>query len=306
MKIRLIRDSGPWSEANTGKGRFIARLIPCLEELGAEIVYDTNTLVDIDMQLGYVHYYPINCKKFIIRMGPAFISTHQDYKKLNRPKKDAIKVADGVIYQSQFGKKMCDVALGPARGKTAIIFNGAPILPYSIKPFGSVLACAREWTGQKRLRQIIDAFLLADIKDSVLNIIGKTKLREKNNKVIFHGQLDDKSIAGFYANSQLVIDIGYLACCDNVVCEALANNCLVITSSESGNNELVNKDFVVTDTPWDTHPLDINKPPKIDVSVLAMKIRWALNELFMLSNKHINIKNIAKQYLAFFEEVLNG
>jgi glycosyltransferase involved in cell wall biosynthesis len=277
MKIRLISDKGDWGKSVTGKGHFIARLIPHLEELGAEMVYETKTHVDIDMQLGYIHYDPINCKRFIVRMGPAFVSTHQDYKKLNKPKKWAIQQADGVIYQSQFGKKMCDAFLGKACCKTAVIFNGAerkatfPTYP----PNWLVLACAREWTGQKRLDQIIDAFLLAGVEQSRLNIIGKTKLKEKDERVVFHGKLPEEKIDQFYANSKVVIDIGYAACCDNVVCEALANNCMVITSSESGNAELVNDTLIIKDEPWNFKPLNIMKPPRIDVAVLAWRVSQA-------------------------------
>jgi glycosyltransferase involved in cell wall biosynthesis len=308
MKIRLIRDKGSWDQANTGKGKFIARLIPALEERGAEIVQNTNDDVDIDMQLGYVHYEPVRCKRFVVRMGPAFISTHQHWRKLNRPKADAIKRADGVVYQSEFGRTMCDQYLGRARCLSRVIFNGAPIpSPLPIKPSRFIaVACAREWTGQKRLPAIVDAFQLANIPRSELHVIGKAKPYNPSKTVAYHGQLPDEEIRQYYAMSRLLIDIGYLACCDNVACEALAENCTVVTTSQSGNAELVFDEYVVDEPKWDYQPLNIHKPPRMKVKDLAEKIRFSYMTNGTQSNDHIDIKNIAKQYMAFFEEVLDG
>lgn len=306
MKVRIKTSGKDWSIAQTGKGKFALRLSTALKDLGVEITDNTEELVDIDLQIGRFHYRPENFKKLVLRMGPAHVDIKSDYKKLNKPKTCAIKQADGVIYQSQFGKKMCDTFLGKAECKTAVIFNGAEIPALKVvKPYTKlVLACAREWTGQKRLDQIIDAFLLAGVEHSRLNIVGNTKLKSNEKSIKFHGPITDEQIKSFYYCSNTVVDIGYLACCDNVVCEAIANECIVIASSEGGNSELVDRFFVVNDRPWDFKPLKIMNPPRIDVAVLASRIRESLANKYAVETHHIDIRSVAEQYVDFFKEVL--
>lgn len=315
MNIRLIRDGGSWLEANTGKGKFISRLIPALESLGARIVYSTEEEADIDMQLGYVHYKPVNCKKFIVRMGPPFFSTHQNYRKLNKPKTEAIKQADGVIYQSQFGKKLCDVFLGKAKRKTSVIFNGSePKVDEFFPNEHTFLASAREWLPQKRLKDIVESFLLADIPYSQLIVAGQSEYGERTykNKIRFLGKVDDNYLKMLYKTCTAMIHIVWLDVCPNSVVEALTAGCPVICNNQGGTHELVKigetENVLMLDDQYRMNPVNLEKPPKIDRKILANKLieKSKYNSVFRYIYPELQIQNIAKQYLTFFEEVLHG
>ncbi len=315
MKVRIKLSDRTWKIDHTGKGKFAARLAVAMKYMGVSVTDKIDDNVDIDLQIGRFHYRPDNYKKIVLRFGPAHVDKDKNYKALNRRKQNTMNHVDGVVYQSEFGKKMCDIFLGEAQCKTAVIFNGAPVsLIPIIKPMGfNVLACAREWTGQKRLGNIIDAFQMANLENARLSIIGKTKPIKTSTNIHYHGQIPAFEIDEFYALSHLLIDIGYLACCDNVICEALAGGCQVLTTSASGNAELVPEENIIKEPEWNGAALRINKPPDINIEQLAQKIRMVskrhtIDHCSYTANpetvSHINIDNIANKYISFFEDVL--
>lgn len=73
MKVRILLEYGKWVTSHTGKGLFIASLIPHLEKLDIKVTDNIEEEVDIDFQISRWHYQPINCKKTIIRLGPAHV-----------------------------------------------------------------------------------------------------------------------------------------------------------------------------------------------------------------------------------------
>jgi len=90
----------------------------------------------------------------------------------------------------------------------------------------------------------------------------------------------------------------------NSVCEALCAGCKVITTSTSGTPEIA-PDLVLQEKPWDFKPCDNDSPPKVDLNALAELMRKSIG-MPKPDYFHVDINNIAKQYLFFFEKVLNG
>ena len=166
------------------------------------------------------------------------------------------------------------------------------------------LAATRVWQGQKRLHEIIDAFLLADL-DSTLYVAGETNLKAKDSRIKMLGLLSQKELRRYQSACRTLISIVWLDCMPNSVCEFLCSGGNVVTTSASGTAEIVDKKLVLSEKPWDFRPCDQNRPPKIDVEALATLLRKSVS-MPPQGCSHVHIDTIAAQYKAFFEELLGG
>lgn len=301
MKVCLQYKSGP----KTGKGHFALRLAGELKNQGIKIV-DNKSNADIDLQFGKRSYDP-NAKKSILRLGPAHIDLNQEYPTLNRPKWKSAKQSDGVIYQSTFSKKICHRFLGKPKGKEIVIFNGAPNL-YLEGTHNNIVASTRKWIPQKRLKHITKAFISADTNVK-LYITGNT-LGQKvyHDRIIYTGILDQKELHKLYANCKALVHIVYVDACPNSVVEAKMAGLKVISTDQAGTKEILDdNDIIIKDKTYNLRPVNLSKPPKPDINKLAKMIEKCASEPYVYSQcDHLNIKNIAAQYISFFEEVLSG
>jgi glycosyltransferase involved in cell wall biosynthesis len=306
MIIRISNKYGTWDGAKTGKGYFAQRLICALQALGVEVITDPKPKADIDLQFGK-HSYEPNARKNIVRMGPAHVG--KDHREQNVKKRQALKHADAIIYQSEFGRKMCDAFLGTFKGGPAkVIFNGADqdIFNKGMKLDGPYLfiASTRAWTPQKRLNDIINAFRLADIPDAELGIIGDIEPAVLDGNIEIYGPRNQGFVARMLGRAHTLISIVWLDCMPNSACEAICAGCNVVTTSASGTPEIA-PSLVLQETEWDFGPCDPMNPPKVDRNALAELMRKAIKAPAP-DPWPVDINNIAKQYLAFFEEVLHG
>jgi len=321
MKACIATKYKDWSCEHTGKGLFLNRLIPALKELGVEIVKPGQP-ADINLAVGK-NVWESTAKKNVIRLGDAH--KEKGHKKLNKRKWKAVKEADGVIYQSRYSKKLCRTFIGKPSCPEAVISNGADPKEFDVKPYKSktkynFLASARVWTPQKRLKQIVEAFIKADVSDSSLWIVGKNQNFQydigKRINVQGIGPVDSKTLASLYKLCNALIDITWLSACPNSVVEALVAGCPVISGNDGGIYELgfSNKGFpfkyscIRSDEIWDMKkPVDLSSPPKFYQKGLAFNIKdmgYTAKPRFTYESLHIS--NIAKQYLEFFKEVLGG
>jgi len=97
--VCITNKRGEWDTSNTGKGKFISRLIPALKKLGVKVITNPSKKTDIDLQISRLHYKP-NAKKLILREGPFRIDSSLNYKKLGKRIWDSVKKADGIIHTS--------------------------------------------------------------------------------------------------------------------------------------------------------------------------------------------------------------
>jgi len=303
MKICLTNKYGTWQSVGTGKGYFAVRLIGAMKKFGGTVTYDPGEKMDIDLQFGKYVYEPVNARASIIRMGPPHIDKH--YMKQNKLKRIAIKRADGFIYQSHYGMRMCDVFIGPfQRGPKTVIHNGAVPMQTDSKVGKLFVASTRKWARQKRLKHILRAFLLADIPDAKMVVMGETKQNIDDRRIVYLGPCNRDTIDNNLKKADVLVSVVWLDCMPNSVCEALCAGCKVITASESGVPEIA-PDLVLKENEWDFKPCDGNKPPGLDENALAELMRKSLTMPKPYFG-HVDIDFIAKQYIDFFGEVLDG
>lgn len=301
----------------TGKGFFYSRLSKALGLLGCEIVSDDSVRVDVAIHNVRVrkNNAPIN----IVRIDGVYHDTGKNYKKLNKSMFKGYHVdPSGIIYQSQFSHRMADRYLGKFNGSKTVIHNGASFDFYNSAPkkgkeFKYNFFTYSRWRPHKRLVDIVESFLSANIVDSCLYIAGdlsKSEVSEKWMKkrfslpnVKYVGTLNQVEIASYLNMVNAVIHLCWFDSCPNSVVEAIANKVPVICNNVGGTPEIVglsNGYICNVDKKYNLKPVDLYHPPKIDRAIIAYNMNRAAMELRLISRDHVDINNIAAQYMSFF------
>lgn len=315
MKVIINHKTKP----GTGKGLFVSRLVPELERLGVTVATDGKA--DIALHIGRRHReYKVD--KNIIRVGPACVNSQMNWKQINREKWESVKGCDGVIYQSQYSKKVYHKLVGKPRCSEAVILNGADPGAYqSDAKFDgkcSVVCSTRKWLPQKRLKWIERAFIEAEIPGSVLYVCGNTLDKKRvgtmrvsdNREIVYLGELPQKELARVLSSSDMFVHLVYVDACPNSVAEALVANVPVICTDQGGTRELVEAvaagGAVLPDKPFGYKPTNLGKPPKPDVRAVAAAMNLTARYWAVPESHPLHISAIAEQYVEFFQEVLDG
>lgn len=285
----------------TGKGYMIKRLAEGFRKLGHAVVTDNG---DVALHVG--KRYKCKAKKHVLRLGALHIDKNQKWKKLNAPKKEAYEYADGVVYQSHFSRKLVHQFFGGASCHEAIIHNAATL---DAEPFESdfkvnFLAAAREWLPQKRMGDIVEAFIKAEIPDSCLWIAGNGKSLDNHyNSIRYMGLVLPETLARLMAMANALIHIVWIDASPNVVAEAQAIGCPVICSANGGTKELVTNGKVLgLEQPYTFKPVNLKKPPKANTDLLAQ----TMTEYVEKGERTKEYDWAAIRYIEFFNKVLYG
>jgi glycosyltransferase involved in cell wall biosynthesis len=305
-----------FARGKTGKGKFAGRLVRAWREMGIEVTEDSKVKADIALHIGRMNYESW-AKRRVLRVGPACIDTNMNWRKINHEKAKSVKKADAIVYQSRYSKKIYHKLVYKPDKPETIIFNGADPREFDVEPFGrkyeyNFLASTRVWLKQKRLKQIIKAFTEAKIDDSGLIVCGDAQGLEKKYKrlsnVCFKGLCDSVTLARLYKTCDAMIHLTYVDACPNSVVEAQVAGLPVICTTQGGTKEIVEPGcgIILKDKIFDYKPMNLNKFPKIDIDELgeAMKdvMKWGKIPDWICG--HVQIKNIAKQYINFFRRLV--
>lgn len=311
MRVIIKRDGKP----KTGKGFFVDRLIPELKKLGVDVCNDTSAKGDIALHIGRVHY-KSQCKKNIIRVGPASVETNKNYKAINKAKSESVNKCDAVIYQSKYSKKAYHHFVCKPNIPETIIYNGAKQSYIEPETYNKTfLMCTRRWWPQKRLKFGIRAFLEAGIPSAELWIVGDCSMNKYNRKwrepsLKYLGVVNQNTLDVLRANCYAHIHLTYLDAAPNSVVESLVAGIPVVCTNQGGTPELVMQDesgystVLDGDKPYSFNPINLNRPPKIDVHELALQFVLYSKKRQSAFAPKLFIENIAAQYVEFFEECL--
>ncbi len=305
--------------SRTGKGFFFHRLSAALKEMGVEVVSSPD--VKHDVSLHAVKIKQATRSKRVVRLDGIYHNLGMNYKSMNKSIKQHMGKAHALIYQSIYGKAMCVKYLGKFRGPTATILNGADpryydrIQPASVDCDHLYLAVSR-WRPHKRLRDIIESFLLASIDSSKMYVAGNLKdsgLKKQEilkytstRRVKFLNVRDQKELASYYRAAKALVHLCWFDCCPNSVAEAICAGCPVITNNVGGTRELVKPSggFVCKiDRPYNMKPVQLYRPPKINRGIIADAITVCSRKEIPVDNSHLDIRTIAAQYKEFFEKL---
>ena len=213
--------------------------------------------------------------------------------------------------------------MGKFRGFKKVIFNGTDGSYYdSVVPADvgcdRVFLAVSKWRPHKRLVDTIESFLLADIEGSVLCVVGDVsragismeKLKKRyfsRSDVRYFGVLNQRELASLIKCCVASIHLCWVDCCPNSVVEVIAAQKPVITNNVGGTCELVERSGGIVcdiDSPYDLRPVKLYSPPKIDRRIVADAMVSVIDNPSDIVCEHVDIKNVALQYLQFFKRVL--
>lgn len=300
QNLKIYFDNVNFKSAS-GPNSFGLKLARELNKLGHEIVHENP-----NVQISFIQ---MNKKlaKNILRLDGIYFNTEQDWKQLNAPIKFSYDNSDGIIFQSEFNKKLIEKYFGVHK-KSFVIHNGTDFetiekIPKFRHPileqFDKIWVCASQWRPHKRLNENIEYFLNFSgdndclfVAGDIGNNLNKTYLQ--NKRIIFVGNLDWFNLISLYKSSDYFIHLAFLDHCPNVVVDARASGCHIVCASSGGTHEIAGKkSTIVQDLEWDYSPIKLYEPPKLDMNKVIVK--ETINE--------IDIKNVAKKYISALESL---
>ena len=287
--------------SNSGPNSFANKLIKCLYNKKYTI---TNKLQDSDVRLCFIESYNLRSKiPLFQRLDGIYFNILQDrdYRQQNRNIKKTYDIATGVIFQTEFNKKLTYEYFGEHKNNV-VIHNGAdvdliekisPLVHHKLDKYDNIWSCASSWRPHKRLNDNINYFLEHSGQNDCLIVAGPTNERINNEKIIYVGEINQNQLLSLYKTSKYFIHLAWLDHCPNVVVDARACGNKIICSSTGGTKEIAGPEaIIIKEEEWDMKPTKLYEPPKIDFSN-------KINNSFV---SDYNMNNVTKKYCDFLSE----
>lgn len=300
-----------------GKTKFLKRLAMQFQNDGYYVTNHPHEKVDVGLHRKKIKRG--KTKINILRLDGVYFDTRLKWRKKNLSIKQQFKNIDGVVYQSQWAKAMCDKYLGEFDGPTNVILNGANLsfyeqaVPIDVSCKYLFFTSAR-WRRFKRLKDIIESFIEAGISNSELHIAGDLKSSgleledykkyRIGEKIKFCGILNDIQIARYLKRATAFLHLSRFDACPNGVVEAVAAKTRVICGNITGPKEIVEPSGGIIcdiEESYDMEPVDVYKVPFIDKQKVIDAMWKAIRARKSITNNHVDIANISCQYYDFFQ-----
>ena len=256
---------------NSGKGKFLQRLIPALERLGVTTHFKDK---GCDVALGISWWHTETKLPKVIRVDGVHLVKNDKNNWKNGRIKDGVKRADAVIYQSAFAQREVKRFLKLKDKKEFVVFNGADPKDYDVEPidtgFPNNIIASGKWCDRNGVRKSkgLKATLqtMLEMKSSVcgLFVAGDVPEKYRSDGITFLGRLEEPMLRRWLKTCDTMVYMAKYDWCPNAVVEAVVAGCKIIYN------------------------------PKCE----------ALSELAVLKPEELHIDNIAKQYKHVLEEVL--
>lgn len=300
----------------------IKRMLPYWIKMGHSVT--TSPSDKFDVQLSYVRISKITGKPVVHRIDGIYYDSATDYNGRNKVISESHEHADGVIYQSNYSRKLIERLLKP-RKKTAkfdVIYNG--IDENWAKSFVEHESTNITITGKhrrhKRLKEIISLFVEYNVKypNSKLHIFGilHDNKEVKHKDIIYHGQVERTKMQNIFRQTDFSIHLSKRDSCPNSVVEYIGAGIPVITTDNCGGaTEMCQATSGCIIVKGDGSYLDTNPVPHYseEWNVLPTNVRSGiLSAMYELTeNKKrvilppiLTAQNQAEQYIKLMQSVL--
>jgi glycosyltransferase involved in cell wall biosynthesis len=285
-------------QSNSGPNSFANKFVNYVEEC----TFDKNK--EAEAHLCFIETHKIQFEKpLFLRLDGIYVNVKQDYKRQNQNIERTYKQSQGVIFQSEFGKKLIFKTFGEHPNYT-IIHNGADTRkisktePLKYFKYEKVWTCASSWRPHKRLDSNIRYFLEHSGPNDGLIIAGAVPIDQQIQAGNIHyvGTLNQRQLFSLYKRATFFIHLASMDCCPNVVVDARACGCRIICTDTGGTREIAGANAVVIrDLDWDFEPLDLYNPCELDFSNFS--------DLKGLDSE-MNMSHVSKRYINFIKESL--
>jgi len=299
----------------------IQRMEPIWREMGHKLI---SSYKGADVQLSLVKIHNRGKVPIVLRLDGVYYDLDVDYRGIdyrgrNEEISKAHSIADAVIYQSKYGKELCETYLTPRKKKALyrIIPNGIEKNWVTRKPHdGMNIVVAAIWRRHKRLREIIEIFLelLVSYQDVKLHVIGALEDNKEipHPNIFYYGEISHSRMREIYETADLHVHLSKRDNCPNTVIEAIGAGVPVLTTNLCGgateicfqyDGGYVYYEGEDTYTPVYLYRDEWNKLPDDTKEGLINGLkRFYSGKVKTTFPEQIDIRNVAKKYIEVMEE----
>jgi len=324
MKIAIEKYPFVFSE-KIGPYIFLKRLSKSLK-----IKYDITNILNpfYDIGLFTSTSKSIYNKPYVLRIGGVYFdknNTIQDTVSSNQKIFNSINNSIGVIFVSEFTKKLVLKLYKEFNKKNIVINNAVPLDVF--KPSGNnkreelginendfVIVASASWRRHKRLEEIIEFFFRIKKKNKFkLLILGNVQNKIFDNDIIYTGNINPIFLPDWYRTGNLFLNLSWLDHSPNTLAEAIACGLPCLSSNNGGTKELIescNAGIVSqVDETYNYEMVDYYNPVKPNFSILENDFyKIFKNYNFYKNNIHftnVSIDNASVKYIDFITRCWN-
>lgn len=303
---------------DTGKSKFISRLVPALEDIGVRCSFKP-TRADIQLSV-----YKFKKRKAyggiprVLRMDGVHLRRSNRNRWRNNDIRRSIKTADAVIWQSKFAKNMLQKVLKVRPNRNFVIHNGADPADYRVEPMPSeygrnIILCAKWFRADgterkfKRLGPMLEIcrdYVEQHSGEVGVWVAGNTRKYKSTHPAIRHlGRIPEEQLRRYLVASDVMLYLAYIDWCPNAVVEALAAGTPVICPKYTAMAELGCME-IKTDKKVKCKLRSHSKPPAFEYAPVWECLDQVLASPHRVKAPKVDIHMVAKQYKYAFKKVL--
>jgi len=268
--------------------------------------------------------------KTILRLDGIYIDKMNyktDTQLANEAIFSAVEKVNGVVFQSDFCKKLFE-AFSPIRKKhNTIIHNGVDINAFNpqgldkrsilgINDSTIIFITSAHWRRHKRLEETIQLFRffkknnVGEYKLIVLG--GNPDFIVDDEDIIYIGEIKPDDLASWYRTGDIYLHLAWLEPAGNTQLEAMSCGLPVICSNTGGIGEtIINANGGIVskcDNIYDYKLVNRYEPPKPDYEILLNDIQTIIKNIDYYKNniirKSFDINEISIKYIDFAKRIL--
>lgn len=261
--------------SRSGPNGFARKLSSALTDRGHAVTFVRGDAASSDARIVFIQGEHSETPT-ALRLDGIYFNTRQDWERQNAPIRRSYDAADLIIHQTDFDKRLIESYFGEHRAATVIRNAGEPNQTMEVPPlvhpaldsFAQTWVSASSWRPHKRLSENIRYFREFSGERDCLVVAGSVNEDLSGvslDRVLFAGDLDQRTLTSLYRRSSRLIHLAWLDHCPNVVVDARAAGCRIVCASSGGTEEVAGPDaIVVQEEEWDLLPIDLYSPPRLD------------------------------------------
>lgn len=269
-------------------------------------------------------------KDYIIRVDGIYFdskNTQGDTFNLNKKIFDSIERSKGIIYISEFSRRMVHQFYKKPNVPETVIHNKVPLnifkptgdnfrFDLGIKESDRILITSAHWRRHKRLKETIELLKILNYQGNYtykLIVLGGEKKENINENIFFIGEIKPHLLSKWYRTGDVYVHLAWIEPCGNTQIEAMASGLPVVCCNNGGIGETVkhaNAGVVVDcDQKFEMKYIDYYNPPKPNYIKLVTAINNIFNNLKKYKNEinynYLDIDFGARLYYEFIRDIYN-